>query len=470
MRRAIVWYRSDLRVTDHEPLFNASKDYDEIIPVFVIDKQQYFSDNYGSQKMGNFRLKFLLEALNNLKENLKKLGGDLVVIQGNPVDEIINLALKYSASTIFVHKEAAFEEVQEENILEIKLPPDMQIKFYWGHTLLHINDLPFRIQELPNVFTPFRKECEKHAKVRQLIPAPDSVSIPKNLSENIPSAEELGFAEPTNSEHATYHLSGGEAAALSRMNEYIWDSKGIRVYKKTRNGLLGKSFSSKFSPYLAMGCISPRTIYYEVKKFEREVESNQSTYWMIFELYWRDFFRFQSVKYPKAFFKLGGTRESTPSISENEDLLTGWKNAKTGIPFIDANMKELNETGFMSNRGRQNVASFLVHDLKQDWRKGAAYFEQQLIDYDPTSNWGNWAYVAGVGTDPRENRYFNIMSQADRYDEKGKFVRHWLPELENVSSASIHKPWKMERNELAFYNLAGTIYEKPLLVPEKWKV
>jgi len=176
------------------------------------------------------------------------------------------------------------------------------------------------------------------------------------------------------------------------------------------------------------------------------------------------------LKYPKAFFKLSGTRESTPTISENEDFLQAWKNAKTGVPFIDANMKELNETGFMSNRGRQNVASFLVHDLNQDWRKGAAYFEQQLIDYDPTSNWGNWAYVAGVGTDPRENRYFNIMSQAGRYDEKGRFVKHWLPELENVSPEFIHKPWKMDKNELAFYNLEGTVYERPLFVPEKWNL
>ena len=122
----------------------------------------------------------------------------------------------------------------------------------------------------------------------------------------------------------------------------------------------------------------------------------------------------------------------------------------------------------MSNRGRQNVASYLVKDLKQDWRFGAAYFEQELIDYDVTSNWGNWAYVAGVGNDPRENRYFNIISQASRYDEKGEYVKHWLPLLEGIPKEQIHKPWELSGGQKSKYGLHGTVYAKPVFFNSKW--
>jgi deoxyribodipyrimidine photo-lyase len=131
-------------------------------------------------------------------------------------------------------------------------------------------------------------------------------------------------------------------------------------------------------------------------------------------------------------------------------------------------MRELNQTGFMSNRGRQNVASYLVKDLRQDWRYGAAYFEQELIDYDVTSNWGNWAYVAGVGNDPRENRYFNILSQASRYDQNGEYVKHWIPELREVPNESVHAPWKLSDAEKSKFGFHVTVYSKPIHVNQKW--
>ena len=182
--------------------------------------------------------------------------------------------------------------------------------------------------------------------------------------------------------------------------------------------MLGEDYSSKFSAWLSVGCISPREIYEEVKNYEKVFGANDSTYWLIFELLWRDYFGFYLQKDKLRFFRQASQLTSTVGLN-------AWKEGRTGEPFIDANMTELRLTGFMSNRGRQNVASYLCNNLKVDWRYGAAYFEQQLIDYDVCSNWGNWAYLAGVGNDPRANRYFNTAKQAAIYDPQGRYVQLW---------------------------------------------
>ena len=191
--------------------------------------------------------------------------------------------------------------------------------------------------------------------------------------------------------------------------------------------MIGADYSSKFSAWLAMGCISPRFIYQELKKYEHQFGANDSTYWLVFELLWRDYFRFMMKKHKvKLFQKAGIQNKESSEINSNTNQLQKWIEGKTGVDFVDANMLELKHTGFMSNRGRQNVASYLCNDLKLDWRLGAAYFEQQLIDYDVCSNWGNWAYLAGVGNDPRGNRYFNIEKQASDYDKNGDYRNLWL--------------------------------------------
>jgi deoxyribodipyrimidine photo-lyase len=146
-------------------------------------------------------------------------------------------------------------------------------------------------------------------------------------------------------------------------------------------------------------------------------------------LLWRDFFRLMAKKHGNKIYWKGGLRgQPNPKLRNDRQLLKAWVDGRTGIPLIDANMREVKLTGFMSNRGRQNVASYLVHDLKVNWQMGAEYFESILIDYDVASNWCNWNYVAGVGNDPREDRYFNPVTQAKRYDPNGEYVRHWLTE------------------------------------------
>eukprot|EP00494_Astrolonche_serrata_P006883 UN06908 len=261
-------------------------------------------------------------------------------------------------------------------------------------------------------------------------------------------------------------FQGGETMALKTLKDWIWEQDKLRTYKDTRNGLLGNNYSSKFSPWLALGCLSPRMIYSECKKYESCRAKNKSTYWLVFELMWRDFFTFQAIKRGNDIFKIHGPIGSHNGFY-NRDWpgtkldLDKWRTGQTGWPFIDANMREMNETGFMSNRGRQNVASFLALELRVDWRQGAEYFETHLLDHDVASNYGNWCAAAGL-FGGRVNR-FNIIKQAKDYDKNGDYVRRWIPELKKVPTSKIHEPWKMNNYEMTTSNcIIGKDYPHPV--------
>lgn len=186
----------------------------------------------------------------------------------------------------------------------------------------------------------------------------------------------------------------------------------------------------------------------EVNAWEVEHGSGESSYWIGFELLWREYFLRAAQLEGEALF---GDARLPPTNADFD----AWREANTGVPFIDAAMLELSSTGWISNRARQNVASFLVKDLGVDWRLGAAWFEHCLIDYDVASNWGNWRYIAGVGRDPRQDRYFNVLKQAGHYDPKGLYVAHWLPELDTLPfGLDRHQPWRVapERSRRRAFN------------------
>ena len=472
-KRVVVWFRNDLRVHDHAPLFFASQNAEEIIPVYCIDPRMFGKMDLGLRKTGGYRAKFLEEAVDNLRYKLQQLGGGLLILKGNPEEMIPCFAEANQVDAIFFSEEVADEEKRVELGLEKKAwKKGIKTKSFWQSTLFHIQDLPFPVNQTPEVFTQFRKECEKFSKIQKTIPTPKQIKFPlmeQNLGK-FPNLSTLGLKDTESSLKSVLVFKGGEDEGLRRLQTYFWELDKLRVYKETRNGLLGPDYSSKFSPWLAMGCISPRFIYEEIKRYEKERVENQSTYWLIFELIWRDYFRFICKKHGNRVFKLGGIKNIVDKWSKEENVFWKWANGRTGIPFVDANMRELNETGFMSNRGRQNVASFLVNDLGIDWRWGAIYFENQLIDYDVCSNWGNWLYIAGVGNDPRENRYFNMMRQAQNYDPKGDYVRHWIPELAGIPGFDIHQPFELSTSHLKGYGVSlGITYPHPIMKNKAWE-
>ena len=431
MKRILVWFKTDLRLNDNETLVRAIEKSDEVIPVYCFDEANFKTTHWGFKKTGSIRAQFLLQSIVDLAKNLNAIGSGLIVVKGKPEIEISKIAMKYKVQHVFAKQEVAFEELHTQNSVEKELAKiNCTLKTFDTSTLYHEDDLPFSIKDIPDVFTNFRKQVEKEAKIRAVFPKPTTIHSPKIDEFKSPSIEDFGLQDFTTDARSVLDFKGGETSAWERLNHYFFKTNSLSVYKETRNELVGANYSSKFSAWLALGCISARSIHSKIEQYETEIIANESTYWLTFELIWRDYFRFVMSKYGHLFFLKSGIKpEATYLNNHQSQLFESWKNGTTGNDFIDANMQELKLTGFMSNRGRQNVASYLCHDLKLDWRYGAAYFEQQLIDYDVCSNWGNWAYLAGVGNDPRPNRIFNIDKQANDYDKNNLFRKLWLNKI-----------------------------------------
>ncbi len=467
-KSAIVWFRNDLRLHDNEALLDAILAADQVIPVYIFDERVFKGKtSFGFRKTAVFRARFIIESIEDLRKNLRDKGSDLIVRIGRPEDILFELAEQTKSSWIFCNRERTDEEVKVQDRLEKKLwTIGRELRFSRGKMLYYTADLPFPVTHTPDVFSTFRKEVENFVQVREPLETPARIPfIGDELDAgDIPDLQELGYSkhEVELSAHALF--SGGETQGLKELNYYIWQSQNITVYKESRNLLFGRDYSSKFSPYLAQGCLSPKIIYWEVIKFENQVVKNESTYWLIFELLWRDFFRLMGKKHGNNIFKLEGTKNIFRKWEVNRDMFASWSEGQTGLPFIDANMRQLNSTGYMSNRGRQNVASFLVNDLGINWLMGAEYFESLLVDYDPCSNYGNWNYIAGVGSDTRETRYFNVVGQGKKYDPNGKFIMSSLPVLRNIPLEFIHEPFELSIEKQSEYGcILGKDYPFPIV-------
>lgn len=469
MKKAILWFRQDLRLHDNEALAEASQSADIVYPVYVFNEYTFLGKTkFGFPKTNKYRTQFILESVRDLRNSLQSIGSDLLIRFGRPERVLFDLAKELKTSWIFCNRERTHEEVVVQDALEKKLwSIGQEMRFSRGKMLYYTQDLPFPITHTPNQFAIFRKEVEKFTPIRQPLPIDHKAlhQIESHIEKGIiPYMRNLGWDG-----EITTRFKGGETAGLSRLKQYFWDTNHIDQYQITRDQLLGDHYSSKFSPYLAQGCLSPKMIYAELKRYELEKGANDSTHWMFIELMWRDFFRLMGKKHGNKIFRRGGFQEKQLPYTKDNDLFWKWADGETGIPFIDANMRELNQTGFMSNRGRQNVSSFLVNELNLDWLKGASYFESMLIDYDPCSNYGNWNYLAGVGADTRPNRHFNILGQAKKYDPDGAYVKKWIPALSSLDTTSIHDPDSWTDTELIKAGIhLGKDYPKPIFTMDNF--
>lgn len=444
-RFVLHWFRlGDLRVHDNPALvyskgllasaLGSLSQQDVILPIFCFDTKIFSKDastrNARSTKCGVRRAKFIIESVMDLRKQLQKeCKSELIVAYGDPVhvfDHLVDHIYKtYGTSNIRVvcQEEVASEEMQTVKAVKAVLyqhfprSNDALLKEIWGSTMYNRHELPFdreRLYHLPNVFTPFRTAVEKKCKIDRPLSIPRCLPFPndwptelphdpdrKFLNEPsvvsttyMPSLQELGYTEEEVQEAEQHDprgvmvFHGGETAGLARVQQYIWDQDLLKDYFDTRNGMIGADYSSKFSPWLAHGCISARHIVAECSRYERDRVKNKSTYWLVFELLWRDYCKFFFVKHGKrVFYPNGILHDQKKSWNMYHPGFEAWKEGRTGYPLVDANMRELKATGFMSNRGRQNVASFLALDLQFDWRYGGDWFESTLIDYDVYSNW-----------------------------------------------------------------------------------
>jgi deoxyribodipyrimidine photo-lyase len=423
----LVWFRNDLRVADNHSLSKAISENDRVIAVFFFDPRSFESGDFGFRKTEKFRAKFLLETVTELKENLATLNISLFVYPRQPEEVMADLVNQYTVNNLYIQKEWTPEETG--TVLDVKEKmnnPAVKWIETFDQFLFHPDDIPLAIHDIPRVFTHFRKLCEKSVAIRPL--ASKASLLPDNIAANttrVPTLIELGFQDFELDYRTAFPFKGGESEGFARIQSYFWNTKKVSYYKKTRNGLLGVDYSSKLSAWLANGSLSARTLYFELVKYEQEIEKNESTYWLVFELIWRDFFKYVSMKHGNNLFKIGGILLKDYDWSTDKKIIDQWVAGETKEPFVNANMLELLNTGWMSNRGRQNVASFFAKELTLDWRMGAAYFESLLLDYDVHSNYGNWLYLAGVGNDPRD-RKFNIKIQSERYDPRQNYTSLWL--------------------------------------------
>ena len=475
-RTAIVWFRLDLRLHDNEALSEALNSAEEVIPVYVFDERKFKgTTRFGFPKIGNHRAQFIIESVKELRANLRKLGSDLYVRVGQPEEELFSIARKVKSSWIFCNRERMDEELKVQDSLEQKLwSIGQELRYSRGKLLYYTADLPFPITHTPDSFTLFKKEVERYVPVRQPIPTPERIppTAVALASGDIPSLEDFGISPLPTDKRDLNLFKGGESTGLQRLNEYLWESHAVLNYKHSKNEMLGIDYSSKFSPWLALGCLSPKMIYHELKKFDEQygTRKNKSIDCFFLELMQRDFYRLMGKKHgSKIFYESGIRGIEDREREDNQELFMQWVNGETGVPFIDAHMRQIKHTGYMSNRGRQNVSSFLINDLGLNWVMGADYFESQLIDYDVCSNYCNWGYAAGVGSDPKEYQNLNIISQAKRFDPNGEYVKYWLPELSMLPAQYIHQPDQLsykEQEDLHF--MIGDDYPKALVSTDRW--
>lgn len=423
---ALFWFRNDLRTHDQAVLNRLIKSCTSLQTAYIFNRSTYAPTPWGFSRTGAFRHEFLLDTLVELKDTLASKGLGLHIRYENAPNALLDLCKTYQIKKVYAQELPGWEERKlEKKVEETLLKEGIELILHSNHTLIDPLELPFTLPRLPEIFTEFRKKVERESRISQ---DEGDLEHYDGFSESSGAFECDYWPEkkPKFDNRSALCFVGGEKAGLARLQEYIWEGDYLKNYKETRNGLIGAHYSTKFSPWLALGCLSPRRIYAEIKRYEQKRISNASTYWLYFELLWRDYFQFVAMKHGPHLYRSEGIKQLMHEWSFDSKKFEQWRLGQTGQPFIDANMRELLLTGWMSNRGRQNVASYLVHQLKLDWRAGAAWFESQLIDYDPASNYGNWNYLAGVGNDPRENRVFNPIKQAENYDPKGEYVRLWL--------------------------------------------
>lgn len=444
MTTAIWWIRRDLRLTDNQALHAALAQAKHVIPLFILDPVLLASP-YSGEK----RLAFLLGGLRQLAADLVKRGSRLIVRLGRPYDQLATVLAESGASAIFAEED--FSPYAHRR--DAAIARDLPLRLVGGVTI-HPPGAVLKADGSPyTVFTPFSRAWKTLPLPRPqaILPAPEYISTPDLASEPIPT--EPGLPAP---------FLPGEAEAQRRLRLFA-GSPAIGTYTESRNQL-DLDGTSKLSPYLRLGMLSVRqAAAYAVEAIDSAAGKGAETW--LNELIWREFY--VSILYHFPQVRMTSFRPEYERIpwSNDENTFAAWTAGRTGYPVVDAAMRQLFQSGWMHNRARMIVASFLVKDLLIDWRWGERWFMQHLLDGDPAANNGGWQWTAGVGTDAAPYfRVFNPVLQGQKFDPHGKYIRRWLPKLAAVPDAYIHTPWAMSGQiQRQASCIIGHDYPKPII-------
>lgn len=451
MHTIIWWIRRDLRLSDNRPLTAALSQAERVLPVFVLDPKIIESPKTGAK-----RLNFLYGSLAALKDNIEKFGGKLIIRTGAP-EQVLKAILDESGAEM-IYAEADFTPYarrRDESIAKF-----LPVKYFGSSAIQPPGSVLKQNGDPYTVFTPFSKVWKSITAISEseILPPPLSINTPNEIS-----SEPLPSYNPAEGHE---DFIPGERNALNRLHQFIkGDQPKVYSYDEKRNRL-DLDGTSRLSPYIRFGMISPRYLAHQALRSLENAHGDQARRgaesWLN-ELIWRDFYLHILYHFPyasKNSFRLENIR-----WVNNQDDFEAWCNASTGYPVIDAAIRQLVVTGWMHNRARMVVASFLTKDLLIDWRWGERYFMQHLIDGDPASNNGGWQWSAGTGTDAAPYfRIFNPITQSKKFDPHGDYIRKWIPELNSVPAEYIHSPWHLSLQQQKTFNVRiGLDYRNPII-------
>jgi deoxyribodipyrimidine photo-lyase len=438
-------------LADHAALAAAIR-RGEVIPAFVIDPVLLNSDRVGAK-----RVAWLAANLRELDRSLRQRGSRLIVRRGDPATELIKLARETEASHVTFNLDLTPYARQRDVRVALELEAQgVTVETFDDMTIHHPEEVVTLTGRPYQVFTAF-----KRAWLAMLKPAADETeSVPEQM---LLAAEVASL--PIDFEESFELPAAGENAALDRLNDFL--EKTIYGYGEGRN-LLDRKATSFLSPYLRFGALSIRQAYWGAKAasdLATSKEARQGAEAWLNELIWREFYMALVYHFPQTINQALREQYRDFEWLDDEDAFAAWREGRTGYPVVDAALRMLSATGWMHNRARMIVASFLTKDLLIDWRQGEQYFMQQLIDGDSASNVGGWQWAAGVGADAQPFfRVFNPTLQGQRFDPDGIFVKQWLPELANVPIELVHEPWKMTQADQQKYGvIIGRDYPAPII-------
>lgn len=411
-KKILVWFRNDLRLHDNEMLVEAIAKSDSILPVYFFDPRYFEETRFGTAKTGVFRAGFLRESLESLRCAFRKLGGDILFVQGKPEDHIKELVERFDIAEVYHHREVSPEETLiSDHVEDLLWTLKINLRHFIGHTLYNKEDLPFPIKDIPDAFSQFKKKTERDAIVKSCIATPEHITFVENEEWGVvPTLEELGFVLKGDENFEGYP-KGGEEAGLTHLKSLLAEDSAIYLKTNAKSTIDKPGFSSQLSAWLALGCLSPRIVYWQIKAAENLFGVNSHFNQILLGLLWRDYFRFMFKKHGIAFFQEEKLENEVLYAAVGGAALDSWKLGKTGNAIVDRYMFDLNTTGFIPHVGRQLVATYLIHVQRIHWTCGAAYFEEKLIDYAAASNWGNWASVAGLSKDAKSKNKLDLNKQ-----------------------------------------------------------
>ena len=457
----VVWFRRDLRLHDHPALTDATRSSNPVVPLYVLDPA-LLHGRFGSPN----RIWFLLGTLRALARDLEARGSRLVVRIGDPVAVVPDVVREAAARAVLVSRDyAPYGRRRDRAVAEALEPMGVELRARRGLLVHEPEDLPGANGGGPRVFTPFLRRWEALER-RSVLPTPDAIVSPAGWprgEDGIPDAAALDVAAPT----AQLDLlpEPGERAARGRLQGWLaaGPHHGPTVYDRTRNSLADPEATSRLSYDLRLGLLSPVEVVTRVLEVDGGGEGSRR---YVSELAWRDFYNHVLWHEPRTARQpfLPQFADRVPPGTSGQ-AVEAWRTGQTGYPIVDAAMRHLAAAGWMPNRARMIVASFLTKDLLTDYRVGEAHFSYHLLDGDPASNLGGWQWAASVGTDAQPFfRVFNPVTQGERFDPEGEYVRRWVPELANVPAKRVQSPWTMTPEEQAEAGCRiGTDYPAPIV-------